>query len=110
MLISTVYFIPSGQNYTESRRTQIIEGDNEWILQCNITNEAERDIQYTIFVTIDDVVRRDSIVVQPGKTYIYTHHINLQQLDEGKVTFALYQGDKAELLEEATYYININKD
>ena len=103
--ISIVYLIPSGQDYTESKRVQIIEGENEWILQCDITNGEDRDIKYTIFVTVDDAVRQDSAVVQPGKTYTYIHHIYPQQLGEGKVTFALYEGDKAEPVEQATYYI-----
>ena len=104
--ISIVYLIPSGQSYTESKRVQIIEGENEWILQCDITNDEEREIEYTIYVTVDGAVRKDSTVVQPGKTYTYIRHIYLQQLDEGKITFALYERGKAEPVEQATYYIS----
>ena len=105
IFISVVYLIPSGNSYTESKRVQIIEGENEWILQCNIINDEERDIKYTIFVSVDAAVRQDSTVVQPGKTYTYMYHIYPQQLDEGKVTFSLYEGDKAEPIEQVTYYI-----
>jgi len=105
VFISTIYFIPSGQSYTESKRVQIIEGENEWILQCDIINNETRDIKYTIYVTVDDAVSKDSIVVKQGKSYTYIHHVYPQQLDEGKVTFALYEGDKAEPVEQATYYI-----
>ncbi len=105
IFISVIYLIPSGQSYTESKRVQIIKGENEWILQCNITNDEERDISYKIFITVDDTIRKDSVVIQQGKTYTYTHHIYLQQLDKGKVTFALYEGGKAEPVEQATYYI-----
>ena len=103
--ISIIYFIPSGQNYTESKRVQIIEGENEWILQCDIINDEERDIEYIIHVTVDGAIYKDSTVVKPGKTYTYIHHIYPQQLDEGKVTFALYEGGKVEPVEQATYYI-----
>jgi len=106
VFICTIYFIPSGQKYPESKRIQIIEGENEWILQCDIINDSESDIKYTILITVDDAVHKDSTVVQPGKTYTYIHHIHPQQLDEGKVTFALYEGDKAEPVEQATYYID----
>jgi len=106
IFISIVYLIPSGQSYTESKRVQIIEGENEWILQCDIINDEERDIEYIIHVTVDDAIYKDSTVVKPGKTYTYIHHIYPQQLDEGKVTFALYEGEKAEPVEEATYYIS----
>ena len=106
IIVSVVYLIPPGQSYTESKRVQIIAGENEWILQCDIINEEERDIEYTIRVTVDDAVYNDSTVVKPGKTYTYIHHIYPQQLGEGKVTFALYERDKIEPVEQATYYIS----
>jgi hypothetical protein len=71
VFIAIIYFIPSGQSYVGSKRAQIIEGENEWILQCDIINDEERDIKYTIVVTVDDAVYRDSTVVQPGKTYTF---------------------------------------
>ena len=108
VFISTIYFIPSGQSYTESRRAQIIEGENEWILQYDIINNEERDIKYTFFVTVDDAVYKDSTVIKPGKVYTYIRHIYPQQLDEGKVTFALYEEGKAEPIEQVTYYIDLN--
>lgn len=84
----------------------MIEGENEWILQCDITNGEDRDIKYTIFLTVDGAVRQDNALVQPGKTYTYTHHIYPHQLGEGKVTLALYEEGKAEPVEQATYYIS----
>jgi len=108
VFISIIYFIPSGQSYTESKRVQIIEGENEWILQCDIINDQGRDIKYTIFISIDDVVYTDSTVVQQGKTYTYIHHIYPQQLEKGEVTFALYEDGKAEPVEQVTYHIGHN--
>ena len=105
IFISVVYLIPSGNSYTESKRVQVIKGENEWILQCDIINNEERDIEYIIHVIVDGAMYKDSAVVKPGKTYTYIHHIYPQQLDEGKVTFALYEGDKVEPVEQATYYI-----
>ena len=95
-----------GQSDTESKRVQIIEGENEWILQCDIINSEERDKKYTIFITVDDIVCKDSTVVKQGKTYTYIHHVHPQQLEEKKVTFALYEEDKAEPIEQATYYVD----
>ncbi len=108
VFIAIIYFIPSGQSYVESKRAQIIEGENEWILQYDIINDEERDIKYTIFITVDDVVYKDSTVVKPGKTYTYIHHIYPQQLGEGKVTFALYEVGKAKPIEQVTYYIDFD--
>ena len=106
VFILTMYFIPTGQSYTESRRAQIIEGENEWILQYNIINNEGRDIKYTIYVAIDDAVYTDSTVVKQGKTYTYIHHIYPQQLKEGEVTFALYEEGKAKPIEQVTYHID----
>lgn len=106
VLIAAIYFIPSDQSYTESRRAQIIKGENEWILEYDIINNEERDIEYTILVTVDDAAYKDSTVVEPGKVYTYIHHIYPQQLKEGKVTFALYEEGKAEPIERTTYYLD----
>lgn len=106
VFILTLLLIPSGQGYPESQRAQIIQADNEWILQYDIINNQERDIKYTIYITIDDAAYTDSTVVKSGKTYTYIHHIYPQQLAEGKVTFTLYKDGQAEPVEQATYYIS----
>lgn len=106
VFISIIYFIPSGQSYPDSKRAQIIVGDNEWILQYDIINNEKRDIKYIINITVDDAVYRDSTVVKPGKVYTYIRHIYPQQLKEGEVTFALYEEGKAEPIEQVTYYID----
>ncbi len=77
-------------------------------MQCDIINDEERDIEYIIHVTVDDAIYKDSTVVKPGKTYTYIHHIYPQQLDEGRVTFALYEEGKAEPIEQVTYYIDFD--
>ncbi len=106
--IAIIYFIPSGQTYTESRRVQIIKGENERILQYDIINNEKREIKYTISITIDGAVYSDSTVVKPGKTYTYIHHIYPQQLEEGRVTFALYEEGKTEPIEQVTYYVDFD--
>jgi hypothetical protein len=108
VFISTLYLIPFGESYPEPRRAQIIDAGDEWILQYDIINNQERDVKYNIYVTIDGAVYTDSTVVKPGKTYTYIHHIYPQQLAEGKVTFVLYEDGRAEPVEQATYYVNLN--
>jgi len=108
VFIATVYFIPSSRSDTESKRVQIIQGENEWILQYDIINNEERDTKYTIYVTVDDAVYKDSTMVKPGKRYTYIHHIYPQQLVKGMVTFALYEEGKAKPVEQATYYIDLD--
>lgn len=106
--ISIIYFLPASQHYTEPRRIQIIEGENDWILQCDIINNEDADIEYIIHVMVDDAVYKDSTVVKPGKAYTYIHHIYPQQLEEGEVVFTLYERGKAEPVEQATYYLDYN--
>ena len=108
LFIATVYFIPSSQSDTESKRVQIIQDENEWILQYDIINNEERDTKYTIYVTVDDAVYKDSTMVKPGKRYTYIHHIYPQQLVKGMVILALYEEGKAKPVEQATYYIDLD--
>ncbi len=108
VFVSTIYFIPSGQDDIASKRARIIAAEEQWILQYDIINNKDRDIKYTIHVTIDDVAYRDSAVVKPGKTYTYIRQISPQELVEGKVTFTLYEEGKSEPVEEVTYHIDRN--
>lgn len=107
VFLATLYFIPSGKSYPETYAIQIIDAGDEWILQCDIINNEERDIEYRICVTVDDKVYRDSTVVKEGKAYTYIHHVYPQQLVEGKVSFALYVEGKEEPIEHTTYYIDL---
>ena len=106
VFVSIIYFLPSRESYNESKRAHIISGDNEWILEYDIVNNETRDIEYTILVTVDDTVYRDSTVVKSGKTYTYIHHIYPQQLEEGKVEFAVLEDGKTEPVEQVTYHID----
>jgi uncharacterized membrane protein len=108
LFVSIVYFLPSREDYTETKRVHIIEAENEWILQCDIINREDRDIEYTIVVTVDDIVYTDGTVVKPGKSYTYIHHIYPQQVQEGEVSFALYQEGKSEPIEQATFHLAHN--
>ena len=108
VLVSTMYFIPARVNYNEFRRSGIIAGDNEWILQYDIINAESEDINYTISVAIDNDIYKDSTTVRAGKAYTYIQHIYPQQLEQGRVSLSLYREGKVEPIEHATYYIDYN--
>ena len=108
VFILALYLIPAGEGLPESRRAQIINVGDEWILQYDIINNEKRDIKYTIYITIDGAIYTDSTVVKQGKTYTYIHHIYPQQLTAGQVTFALYEEGKAEPVEQVTYHIDVD--
>jgi hypothetical protein len=107
VFLAILYFIPSIRSYPEPYTIQVIDGDEEWILQCDIVNNEARDIEYGIIVTVDDRTYQDSTVVKPGKTYTYIHHVYPQQIVEGKVTFELYQDDQKEPIKQATFHIPV---
>ena len=108
VFIAAIFFVPPGESYPESRIARIIEGEDEWILQYDITNNEKSDIKYTIVVTVDEKVYRDSTVLKPGKAYTYIHHVYPHQIEKGKVTLALYEESRAEPVEQATYYVNFD--
>jgi hypothetical protein len=108
VLVAILYFIPSIRSYPEPYTVQVIDGGEEWILQCDILNIEERDIEYSIVVTVDDRTYQDSTVVRPGKAYTYIHHVYPHQLAEGKLTFELYQDGQREPIKTATFYIPLD--
>ena len=107
VLLAILYFIPSLRSYPEPYTVQVIEGEEEWILQCDILNTEESAIEYSITVTVDNRTYRDSAVVKPGKAYTYIHHVYPQQLAEGRVTFALYQNGQKSPIKTATFHIPV---
>ena len=108
VFIAVLLLLPSGQDYPESHQAQIIHDGNEWILQYDISNNRDTDIEYIIHVNIDDAFFSDSTKVMPGKAYTYIHHINQQQLTEGKVTVTLYEDGRDEPVAQNTYYLDLN--
>ena len=108
VFIATIYLIPGDYRGEETKRVQVIQGENEWILQYDIINPGERHVSYTIHVTVDDKDYSDRTVVKAGKTYTYIHRIYRHQLKEGKVTFTLFEEGKPEPVERVTYYIDLN--
>lgn len=106
--IATIYLIPSQLDFVESKSIQIIDGQQQWILQYDIVNDQQDDTSYSIEITIDGKVFKDSIVVEPGKTCTYIHHIDPRQISIGEVNLALYQGEMEAPIEQVTYYIDLN--
>ncbi len=107
VFLAILYFIPSIRSYPEPYTIQVIDGDEEWILQCDILNTEERAIEYSITVTVDDRTYRDSTVVKPGKAYTYIHHVYPPQLAEGKVTFELHRDGQKGPIKTATFQIPV---
>lgn len=108
VFIATFSLIPASNTSKESKRIQIIEGENEWILQYDIFNNEERDIAYTILITANGDTYSDSTVVESGGKYTYIQHLSRQQLGDGAVTLAVYEDGRQEPIEEASYQVVLN--
>ena len=108
VFITTFFFIPASDNPDESKRIQVIEGENEWILQYVIFNNEVKDIGYTIQVTASDVTYSDSTVVESGRKYTYIQHLSRQQLGDGVVTLTVYEDGMQEPIEQITYHVDLD--
>jgi hypothetical protein len=108
VFVAVTYFFYNGTSYNESRRAQIITGENEWILQYDIFNHEDRDIAYTINVTVDGSFSQDTVVIRSGKAYTYIHHVYPYQLEAGEVTLALYEEGQANPVDQFTSYIDFH--
>ena len=108
VFITTISFIPSGQDYSNSSKVRIIDGEDEWILQYDILNNEERDTAYSIQITIDSEIYKNSTVVKQGKSYSYIRHIYPQQLLRGEINFVVYKEGINEPIENVTYYIDLD--
>ena len=107
VFIATFSFIPASGIPDESKRIQIIEGENEWILQYDIFNYQVRDIAYTVQVTANDITYNDSTIVESGKKYTYIQHLSRNQLGEGVVTLIVYEDSRQEPIEQVTYHVDL---
>ncbi len=108
VFIATFFLIPASDTSNESKRVQIIEGENEWILQYDIFNYEEKDIGYRIMVTANGNTYSDSTIVESGGKYTYIQHLSRQQLGEGVVTLTVYEDGRQEPVEKATYQVDLD--
>jgi len=106
VFVVLVYLLPSQSSRTETRKVQIIKGDNEWILQVTLMNDEPRSVEYNIRVAVDGVESRDVAVIEPGKSYTYIRHIYPSEAKEGKVTLEVYREGETEPVEKATFQLD----
>lgn len=105
--VTTLFvFFPSGSSYTALKKARIIQGQDEWILQYDITNEGDRDAKYTIQVSVGGTMYQDSATIKAGKTYTYIRHLSTNKLREGRVDFHVYEEGKSEPIVEDAYYVD----
>jgi len=108
VFIATISFISPGQDFDNSSKVQIIDGEDEWILQYDVLNSGQRDTTYSIQVTIDSEIYKISTVVEQGKSYSYIRHVYPEQLLSDEINFVVYKEGINEPIENVTYHIDIN--
>jgi hypothetical protein len=86
-------------------RNVLVELDRESIVHTIIENEGSRDIEYTIqIVDGGKVVTNQPVLVRGGKSFSYMRHV-YPEGGKKEVNVLIYRGDKAEPVDNTTYYI-----
>jgi len=107
VLIGFAVFRPmaTGSKYTEVQRGHLLQTDTEYIFQFDIINHEGKDKNYTINVLVDGKQNTEDVLIPDGQMFTYIHHVYLDRLTEGKVSFTIYKEGEASPFEEATYYL-----
>ena len=107
VLIGFTVFKPMavGGEYSEVQREQLLETEDGWIIEFDITNHEGKETNYTINVSVDGEPSTLTVSVRDEAAFTYIKHIKANMLTEGKVDFTVYKEAETVPLEESTYYL-----
>ncbi len=107
LLIVFTVFRPmaTGGQYSEVQREQLLQTEDEWIIQFDISNREGKNTTYTINVLVAGKQYGDRFIVQDGSTYTYIHHIRRDMVGTGEVSSTIYKEGSDTPFEQATYYL-----
>ncbi|RJS69221.1 hypothetical protein CW714_08900 [Methanophagales archaeon] len=91
--------------YSEVQRAQLLEKENEQIIQFDIINHEQKDMNYTINVTVDGKEYTEEVLIRKGGRFTYIHHIYPERITKGEVSFVVYKEGESAPIEEVTYYL-----
>ncbi|CAD6492737.1 MAG: hypothetical protein EMLJLAPB_01003 [Candidatus Argoarchaeum ethanivorans] len=105
VLLVLVFYHPVATEgkYSEVQWVQLLEKGTERIIQFDIINHEQKDINYTIIVTVDEKKYTEDVLIRKGGKFTYIHHIYPERLTEGDVTFVVYKEGESLPIEEVTY-------
>ncbi|RLG26747.1 hypothetical protein DRN76_00970 [Methanosarcinales archaeon] len=105
ILLALAFYHPvtTDSRCSEVQRVQLLEKGNERIIQFDIINHEQKDINYTILVTVDEKKYTEDVLIRKGGKFTYIHHIYPERLTEGEVTFVVYKEGESQPIEEMAY-------
>jgi hypothetical protein len=107
VLIVLAFYNPitSELEYCSVQRAQLLERGTERIIQFDIINHEQKDMNYTIVVTVDGKKYTEDVLIRKGGMFTYIHHIYPERISKGEVSFVVYKEGESAPIEEVTYYI-----
>ena len=107
VLLVLAFFHPMVREmeYSEVQRAQLLEKENERIIQFDIINHEQKDMNYSILVTVDGKKYTEDVLIRKGGRFTYIHHIYLERITKGEVSFVVYKEGELQPIEEVTYYL-----
>ena len=107
VLLVLAFFHPMvhEMEYSEVQRAQLLEKGTERIIQFDIINHEQRNMNYTIIVTVDGKKYTEDVLIRNGGRFTYIHHIYPERIIKGEVSFVVYKEGESAPIEEVTYYL-----
>ena len=104
-LVLLFYSITRAEQFTEVRRDQLIQQEEEWILQFDIINQEGADVNYTVDALVDGKEYSSIVTVKEGRTFTYIHHIQPEMVRGGEIFLALYREGESTPVKQTTYFV-----
>ena len=106
LLVFTVFRpVATSGEYSEVRRAQLLQTDDEWIIQFDLINHEDRKQDYTMAVLVDGKQYTEDVSILSGRVFTYIHRIPRDAAGAGDVGFTIYKEGEADPLEQVTYYL-----
>ena len=107
VLIVLAFYNPltSELEYNSVQRVQMLETANESIIQFDIINHEQKDMNYTLVVTVDEKNYTEDVLIRKGGIFTYIRHIYPDMITNGEVSFVVYKEGESAPIEEVTYHI-----
>ena len=105
LVLAFYHPITTESKYSEVQRTQLLEKGTERIIQFDIINHEQKDMNYTIVVTVDEKKYTEDVLIREGGMFTYIYHIYLERITKGEVSFVVYKEGEPQPIEEVTYYL-----
>ena len=107
VLVIFTVFKPMTTNaeYTEVQQEQLLETEDEWIIQFDISNHEGKKQRYTIKALTGDKLYSEDVSIMENGKFTYIHRIPKEKKFDGNVAFAIHKDDAIEPFKQATYYL-----